>query len=72
MDHLEARVASGGRLRFLVRTAPAMALAVGLLALGCSAPSQIDRPASGSQSPKVAATASPLAPPAVRLLTTVR
>ncbi len=51
-------MASVGGLRFLARTAAAMALAVGLLAFGCSAPSQIDRTVSGSQSPEVAASAS--------------
>lgn len=59
MDQLlEARVASGGRLRFLAPTSPAMALVVGLLTFGCSAPSLTDRPVSGSQSPEVVATAS--------------
>ncbi len=54
----EARVSYGGRRRLLAPSAPAIALAVGLLTFGCSAPSQTDRPASGSQSPEVVATAS--------------
>jgi CubicO group peptidase (beta-lactamase class C family) len=51
-------VSYGGRRRLLAPSAPAIALAVGLLTFGCSAPSQTDRPVSGSQSPEVVATAS--------------
>ena len=42
--------------------APPMALAVGLLSFGCTAPLQIDRPVSRSQSPEVVATASTAGP----------
>ena len=47
-----------GSAAVLAPTSPAMALVVGLLTFGCSAPSLTDRPVSGSQSPEVVATAS--------------
>jgi CubicO group peptidase (beta-lactamase class C family) len=50
-------VTSGGRVRLLVPSAPAIALAVGVLTFGCAAPALTDRPVSGSQSPEVVVTA---------------
>ena len=51
-------VASGRRLRFSARAAPAVALAIGLLTFGCTAPSLTDRQSSATPSPGVAATGS--------------
>jgi len=50
--------ASGRRLRFSARAAPAVALAIGLLTFGCTAPSLTDRQSSATPSPGVAATGS--------------
>ncbi len=53
---------SGGWLRLLAPSAPAIALAVGVLTFGCAAPALTDRPVSGSHSPEVVVTAATPSP----------
>ena len=52
----EARVTSGSQLRRLAPSAPAIAVAVGLLTFGCTAPALTDRPVSESHTPEVVVT----------------